>query len=356
MKLTAEHAARFAALALKCIGCEYPYHPAHVITGPDDLRTPRAMHPAFYGCFDWHSAVHGHWLLVRALNRFTDLPGADAIRAALDDHLSAENLAGETAYFEERGRAGFERTYGWAWLLKLREETLTWDDAGARRWAAALQPLADLIVRRYHEFLPRQHYPIRTGVHPNTAFGLAFALDYADVTGDHDLARLIRRRSREYYLQDMSAPAAWEPSGNDFFSPCLMEADLMRRVLPLGEFASWLDRFLPNLRAGKPSSLLQPAVVTDRTDGQLVHLDGLNLSRAWCMWRIAAALPTSDARRAVLVAAAERHAAAGLEGIASGDYMGDHWLGSFALHMFDAAELCDGGPGTEMPAAEGASV
>jgi hypothetical protein len=327
----------FAALALRCIRRPYPYHPAHVVTDQNDARTPQAMHPAFYGCFDWHSAVHGHWLLVRTLRRFPEIEGAE-IRVALGQNLTRDNLLAETAYFEEAGRKGFERTYGWGWLLKLREELLDWEDADGRRWSEALRPLADVIVSRYIDFLPRQTYPIRTGVHPNTAFGLALALDYAEKTQALLLEALIRARSLEYYAQDISAPASWEPGGNEFFSPCLVEADLMRRVLDPGEFAAWLDRFLPNLRAGKPETLLRPAIVTDRRDGQLVHLDGLNLSRAWCMWSIAAALPVFDPRRKMLAAAAERHAGAGLEGISSGNYMGDHWLGSFALYMLGAAE------------------
>lgn len=338
MKLTPDLVARCAQLTLSCISQPYPYHPAHIITGPDDLRTPQAMHGAFYGCFDWHSAVHGHWLLVRSLRLYAALPGAAAIRAALDGNLSAANLAAEARYFAEPGRAGFERTYGWAWLLKLHEELLDWDDVDGQRWAAAMTPLAGWIVDRYRDFLPRLHYPIRTGIHPNTAFGLAFALDYARATGDAELAALIVQRSLDYYGADSSAPAGWEPGGNDFFSPCLIEADLMRRVLPGREFAGWLDRFLPNLRAGLPARLLEPAIVTDRSDGQLVHLDGLNLSRAWCLWRSAVALPAADPRRAILADAAERHATAGLQGIASGDYMGDHWLGTFALVALEAAQ------------------
>lgn len=337
MKISTPLVEKFAGLALECIRRPYPYHPTHVVMSPDDRRLPPELHPAFYGCFDWHSAVHGHWLLVRTLRRFPGVPG-DEIRAALRANLKRENLLAEAAYFDEPGRKGFERTYGWAWLLKLREELLGWDDADGCGWVEALEPLAGLIVARYVNFLPRQHYPIRTGVHPNTAFGLAFALDYAAATGDETLAALISERSLHYYLGDVSSPAGWEPGGNEFFSPSLIEADLMRRVLPLNEFGGWLDRFLPNLRAGRPQSLLHPAVVTDRNDGQLVHLDGLNLSRAWCMWSLAAALPAGDIRRGILAASAERHAQAGLEGIASGEYMGDHWLGSFALYMLGEAQ------------------
>jgi hypothetical protein len=336
--LTEARGRRFAALALRCVQQPYPYSPAHVVNGPEDVRDPQALHPAFYGCFDWHSAVHGHWLLVRVLRRFPESPIAPEIRAALSANLSAGNLAAEAAYFQELGRASFERTYGWAWLLKLAEELAMWEDADAEGWSASLQPLAGIIERRYLDFLPRQTYPIRAGTHPNTAFGLAFALDYARALGHGELAALVEQRSRDYYLEDASAPAGWEPGGNDFFSPSLMEADLMRRVLRTGEFSRWLDRFLPNLRAGYPPSLFAPAVVSDRTDGQLVHLDGLNLSRAWCMWSIAATLPAGDTRRAILAHAAEGHASAGLDGVDSGDYMGDHWLASFALMMLECAQ------------------
>lgn len=334
-RLTHVHAARCAHLALRCIQREFPYNPGHVITHAGDLRRPRELHPAFYGCFDWHSAVHGHWLLVRLLRRFPDLPAAAEIRAAVAANLTEDNLAAEAAYLA--GHRGFERTYGWAWLLKLAEELAGWDDPDGRRWSANLAPLAAVIVAQYKEFLPKQTYPIRTGVHPNTAFGLAFAFDYAIAVGDDELRELIARRSRDYYAADRNAPAAWEPGGNEFFSPCLMEADLMRRILPPDEFAAWLEGFLPELARGEPANLFAPAIVTDRSDGQLVHLDGLNLSRAWCMWNIAAALPPADPRRNILSAAAGRHADAGLAGVFSGDYMGEHWLATFAVYMLECA-------------------
>ncbi len=335
-RLTPTQASRFARLALACVGREFPYNPGHVITGATDLHPPRRLHPAFYGCFDWHSAVHGHWLLVHVLRRFPGLPEAGEIRAALGANLTEANLRAEAEYLRAAGHGGFERTYGWAWLLKLAEELAAWDDPDGRRWSAALEPLAAVVVGRWLEFLPRQTYPIRAGVHPNTAFGLAFAFDYAAATGHEELRGLVVRRSLDYYAADRACPAGWEPGGNDFFSPCLMEADLMRRVLPQAEFTAWLDAFLPDLRHGGPASLLAPAIVADRSDGQLVHLDGLNLSRAWCMASIAAALPPGDPRRAVLAASAGRHAAAGLAGVASGEYMGDHWLATFAVYMLDA--------------------
>lgn len=334
--LTPTLESRFADMALRCIGREYPYQPAHVITDPDDIATPRALHPAFYGCFDWHSAVHGHWLLVSLLRRAPGLPEAAAIRAGLAANLTEANLAAEAAYFRAPDRRGFERTYGWAWLLKLAEALLGWDDPDGRRWSVALAPLAETIVTRYLDFLPKQTYPIRAGTHPNTAFGLAFALDYAAATGHAALRDLVAQRSLDYYAADRDCPAGWEPGGNDFLSPCLAEADLMRRVLPAGEFPGWLDRFLPGLAAGEPAGLLAPATVTDRSDGQLAHLDGLNLSRAWHMGAIAAALPSGDPRRATLTRSAGRHLEAGLVGVAGGDYMGEHWLASFALCALDA--------------------
>jgi hypothetical protein len=342
MKLTPETASRFSQLALDCIEREFPNKPSHVIVDLEDVRRPRDMHPAFYGCFDWHSSVHGHWMLVRLLREFPGLPEARRIRSALDRNLSAENALAEVAYLDQPQRKSFERTYGWAWLLKLAEEVQRFDDDDARRWSDNLAPLADAIARRYIDFLPRQTYPIRTGVHPNTAFGIAFAIDYARAAGNRDLEALLVERARTYYGDDEDYPAAWEPGGEDFFSPTLMEADLMRRVLDGDEFAAWFARFLPAVAAGKPESLLQPAIVTDRSDPKIVHLDGLNLSRAWCMFGIEEALPAADPARAVLLESARRHAAATLAHVASGNYEGEHWLASFAVYMLTAAP--DGRP------------
>jgi Protein of unknown function (DUF2891) len=333
LMLTQEHAAAFARLALAGIRKEYPNKPGDVLNGAADVKAQRAMHPAFYGSFDWHSSVHGHWLLVRLLRRFPDLPQQQAIRTALAEHLTAKNLQAETDYFAQPNRQSFERTYGWAWLLKLAEELHGWDVADGKQWSRNLQPLADTLASRYLAFLPKQTYPIRSGVHPNTAFGLAFALDYARAVDHKALRAQVEERSRSYYGKDADIPAKWEPDGADFFSPSLMEADLMRRVLPSEAFPAWLAKFLPGLAQGEPRSLLEPATVTDRTDPQLVHLDGLNLSRAWCMRSIAAALPADDPRRKVLAVSAVRHAEAALKHVASGDYAGEHWLASFAVYM-----------------------
>lgn len=333
MKLTREQASSFARLALKGLGKEYPNKLEHVMASADDVRGPRELHPAFFGSYDWHSCVHGHWMLARLLKLFPDLPEAKEIRETLGAHLTAENLKAEAEYFRRKDSKPFERPYGWAWLLKLVEEFQGWDDPDARKWRENLRPVEEIVAARYVEFFPKQTYPIRTGVHPNTAFGLSFAYDYAKAVGNTKLKELVEARARSYFGGDDDAPAKWEPSGADFFSPSLMEADLMRRVLEPAEFRGWFARFLPAAARAEPKSLFTPAIVTDRTDPQLVHLDGLNLSRAWCMQGIALALPKDDPLRAALNTAAETHAKAGLEHVASGDYAGEHWLASFAVYL-----------------------
>ena len=329
--LTAAFAARLAHVALANVRTEYPTKPEHVLLAAGDAQTSRALHPAFYGSYDWHSCVHMHWTLARVRRLFPVLPERDAIAAVFDEHLSDDAIGVECAYLARPGTASFERPYGWAWLLELMRELRTGDDPDARRWARALAPLATAFARRFVDWLPRAHYPIRYGMHANTAFGLAFALDYARAAQDEPLEHACARRALAWYGSDRDAPAAWEPSGADFLSPSLIEADLMRRVLPHERYGDWLRAFLPGLERGLPASLFAPAEVTDRTDPQIVHLDGLNLSRAWTMRGIANALPPGDARVAVLEAAARRHLEAGLAGLDSGDYMGAHWLASFAL-------------------------
>jgi hypothetical protein len=333
LNLTAKQASAFARLALKGLQKEYPNKPGYVLNAAADARPPKQVHPAFYGSYDWHSSVHGHWMLVRLLRLFPDLPERKEIRAVLAAHLTAKNLRAEADFFNTPNNKSFERTYGWAWLLKLAEELHTWDDPDAKQWSQNLQPLADVIVERYLAFLPKQTYPIRSGVHPNTAFGLAFALDYARAVNHKQLRDLIEERSRAYYAKDFGAPARWEPDGADFFSPSLMEADLMRRVLPAAEFHAWFQRYLPDVGKGEPKNLLSPAQVTDRTDPQLVHLDGLNLSRPWCMRGVARALPANDPARKALTESAARHAEAALGHVASGDFVGEHWLASFAVYL-----------------------
>jgi hypothetical protein len=342
-ELTADEASHFAALALRCVQKEYPNKLDHVMNTAADVEGPRALHPAFYGCFDWHSCVHGHWMLVRLLRMFPDLKESKEIRAALDENLSQKNLQAEADYFKRPLSESFERTYGWAWALKLREELGEWNDPDAKKWYANMQPLTEAITARLTGFLPKQTYPIRTGVHPNTAFALGFVLDYARATKDEKLAELVTKRSRDYYGRDTAYPAAWEPGGEDFLSPGLEEADLMRRVMGREEFATWFHKFLPDIADASKSSLLQPAIVGDRSDPKLVHLDGLNLSRAWCMRAIAEALPADDKDRAALLAAAARDAEAALPHVASGNYLGEHWLATFAVYLLSGQSVRNGG-------------
>ena len=331
--LTPPLAAKFAGLALAGVGREWPHAYQHLAQGTADLRRPREAHPAFFGCYDWHSAVHGHWTLARVLRLFPTLPAAPRLRAALDQSLTRENLAAELAYFSAPGRGSFERPYGWGWLLALAAELRAGGDPSARRWARALRPLEEFIAESFCRYLPRLPYPVRTGVHSNTAFGLALALDYARVAGRRRLETAIVSRSRDFYGADADVPIAWEPGGEDFLSPALTEADLMSRVLSASEFRRWLTRFLPTWAgSGTAPPLLRPPLVYDRRDPKQVHLDGLSLSRAWALERIASALPRNKRIRA----AAERHARAGLARVSSGDYAGEHWLASFALYLLTA--------------------
>lgn len=332
-RLDQQQASRFAQLALKNIVREYPNKLEHVLNGDADVRSPRTLHPAFYGSYDWHSSVHGHWMLVRLLRTFPDLPEGKTIRETLHKHLSAENIQTEVAYFNGAGRQSYERMYGWAWLLKLAEELHTWDDPDAKLWGRNLQLLTELIINRYIAFLPKQGYPIRSGVHPNTAFGLTFAWDYAIAVRHVALGEAIEERSRAYFGPDKAIPAEWEPSGADFLSPSLAEADLMRRVLKDKEFPKWFHEFLPDAGKSEPMSLFLPARVTDRSDPQLVHLDGLNLSRAWCMNSIAAALPPKHPARLALLNSAKLHTDAALKHVFSSQYSGEHWLASFAVYL-----------------------
>ncbi|MBD3179342.1 MAG: DUF2891 family protein [Candidatus Latescibacteria bacterium] len=326
-----ETASNFARIALRCVHREYPNKLSHVMNDSTEVKPPSELHPAFYGCFDWHSSVHGHWMLVRLLKLFPELPEEARIREALDKNLSARNIRQEVAYLQQPSRKSFERTYGWSWLLKLSAELIGWDDPDGERWRKNLQPLAENIVKRYLDFLPRQTYPIRRGVHANTAFGLAFALDYAELAGEGELQELIVARSMDYYLEDTDCPGSWEPDGDDFLSSCLIEADLMARVLRGEKFAEWFHDFLPGLAEGEPENLLAPAVVSDRSDPKIVHLDGLNLSRAWCCYRIAASLPEDDPVRDIVIDTARWHASSAK--VVSGNYEGEHWLASFAVYM-----------------------
>jgi hypothetical protein len=339
MNLSNEQAAHFAELALAGISREYPNKLDHLINGPADLRSPRALHPAFYGCFDWHSSVHGHWMLVRLLRALPALPDAPSIRSALAANLTTANLQAERAYLDGPNRRSFERTYGWTWLLKLAEELYLWDDPQGKQWSHDIQPLAEAFVALYLDFLPRQTYPIRVGTHSNTAFGLIFALDYARTLKRPDLDTLLVESASRYFGGDHAYPAQLEPNGNDFLSPALTEAYLMSLIMPPTAFATWFHDLLPDLDQGEPANLLAPAQVSDRTDPQIVHLDGLNLSRAWCMQGIASTLPTSDPARATHHSSARQHADASLPHVASGNYMGEHWLASFAVLMLTGSSL-----------------
>ena len=330
-------AGRLAGLALACVHQEYPNKIAHVMQSDADARPPRELTPSFYGCFDWHSAVHGHWLLARLARTFPDAAWAREARSALGRSLTAENLAAERRYLMGEGRETFERPYGLAWLLQLAAELRGWDDPEAQAWSESLRPLEAAAADRLRSWLPKLSHPIRTGEHSQTAFAFGLALDWARSAGDDDLERLLTERSRALYLGDRDCPLGYEPSGQDFLSPCLAEADLMRRLLGPAEYAAWLGRFLPDVplpgEPGADGSWLVPAVVTDPTDGKLAHLDGLNLSRAWMLEGIAAGLPADDPRRGALLAAAAEHRRSGLASVTGAHYEGGHWLGSFAAYL-----------------------
>jgi hypothetical protein len=325
-------AARFADLALACVHQEYPNKIAHVLASDADARPPRELTPAFYGCYDWHSSVHGHWLLARLARQFPDAPFAARARAALAKSVTPQNIAGEVRYLKGPGRVSFERPYGLAWLLQLGAELREWGPPAAA-WVAALQPLEDEAVARVSDWLPKLTEPIRIGEHSQTAFAFGLMLDWARTTGRKDLESLLVARSRDFYLADRACPLDYEPSGEDFLSPCLAEADLMRRVLGGEEFARWLGDFLPSLPTDARDDWLAPGVVTDPTDPKLAHLDGLNLSRAWMLEGIARALPDSDPRRPSLEATAKVHRDAGLKNVTGKHYEGGHWLGTFAVYL-----------------------
>lgn len=332
----ARAAARFADLALACVGREYPNKIAHVLAGDADVKPPRQLTPAFCGCFDWHSAVHGHWLLARLARTFPDAEFAPRARAALAASLTAEKIAAEVRYLEGAGRADFERPYGLSWLLQLAAELREWDDPQAREWAAALAPLEAAAVARFRAWLPKLVYPIRAGEHSQTAFAFGLVVDWARTSGDAELAELVRARSHAFYFADRDCPLEYEPSGQDFLSPCLAEADLARRFLPPPRFAAWLGRLLPGIPQDPrhpDATWLPVGLVSDPTDGKLVHLDGLNLSRAWMLEGIAAALPAGDPRVPSLAAAAAAHRAAGLDAVTAANYEGGHWLGTFAVYL-----------------------
>ena len=328
--LTEERATRYATLALGHVGREYPNKLDHVLDGPEDARGPRHLHPVFFGSFDWHSCVHGYWTLARLLHLFPDMEPAPAIRALFEARLTPEMLGVELDYLHRPSSRGFERPYGWAWLLKLSAELRRFDAV----WPVAIAPLADAMADRFLAFLPKATYPIRSGAHFNFAFAAALARDYAVEVQDDALLGLLWEKAVDWFGQDRDCQA-WEPGGDEFLSPALMEAECMRRLLPAPQWLAWFDTFLPRLAQGQPETLFRPAIVSDRSDGKIAHLDGTNLSRAWCWRSLAGALPEVDERRRLMEAAAEAHLTASLDTVA-GDYMGEHWLASFAVLALEA--------------------
>jgi Protein of unknown function (DUF2891) len=351
---------RFAGLALDCLHLEYPNHLSHTLNSAADARPPHELTPAFYGCLDWHSDVHGHWLLVRLLRLFPDAPFAAPARAEIARSLTRENIAGEIAYLHGEGRTSFERPYGLAWLLQLAAELRRWDDADGRRWSEILAPLESEAAARLANWLPKLHYPIRVGEHDQTAFSFGLVWDWAAVSGDERMRALLSDTAARFYRHDRDCPLAYEPSGEDFLSPCLAEADFMRRVLAPQDFARWLSDFLPQIpgaRSGHASGAAQvsggagpahgkarppwlsPGVVTDRADPKLAHIDGLNLSRAWMLEGIAHGLPAHDARIPALLASAAQHAQASLPAVTGEHYEGGHWLGTYAVYLTSKAGL-----------------
>lgn len=326
-------AARLARLALDCVGREYPNKISHVLNGDEDVKPPRDLTPSFFGCYDWHSAVHGHWLLARLARTFPDAPFAAQAREALARSLTPERIAVEVRYLGANGRATFERPYGLAWLLQLAAELREWDTPPARELAANLAPLEKAAAGRLADWLPKLSHPIREGEHNQTAFAFGLVLDWARVAKELEMERLLASRIESLYGKDVGCPLAYEPSGQDFLSPCLAEADLMRRVMKKPRFAAWLGSFLPKIPRSRRGDWLIPGVVTDPTDGKLAHLDGLNLSRAWMLEGIAGGLPERDERRSSLLAAAAIHRESGLRAVTGAHYEGGHWLGTFAVYL-----------------------
>ncbi|HUH25429.1 MAG TPA: DUF2891 domain-containing protein [Flavobacterium sp.] len=331
LKLQLAEAQKIIALPLHCLEVEYPNKLGQVLNNDAELKAPKQLRPIFYGCFDWHSSAHGYWSVVKLLKQFPELDQDGKIDQLLTHVFTTKNVAIEKAFFEQPHNQNFERTYGWAWFFKLQEELYTWkENPKAQEWYQHLKPLEDLFVARYVAYLPKLNYPIRTGTHDNTAFGMALSLEYAETVGNKTLKDAILKKATELYLNDTNCPIAYEPSGHDFLSPCLQEAWLMSKVLETAEYKSWLQQFLPQLF--DTTFDLEIGKVSDRTDGHLVHLDGLNFSRATCLFQIVKKLPELNHLKPV----AEKHFNAAFPNISNDDYMGSHWLGSFALQALDA--------------------
>lgn len=324
-----------AGVALECVHREYPNKISHLLNSDADASSPRRLTPAFYGCYDWHSAVHTHWLLARLSRIFPDAAFASRARKALEQSLTATNIAGEVSYLRGDGRISFERPYGLAWLLHLSLELRDWgkQDAFAQELAANLQPLEMEAKHRLSAWLPQLPFPVRSGEHSQTAFALGLMIDYAEGTNDQDFLALLHRCSMRFYYEDEACPLKYEPSGEDFLSPCLAEADVMTRVLNAEEFSKWLTRFLPQLPVDEHSEWLRPVTSPDPSDPKFSHLDGLNLSRAWMLERIASSLPPDDRRKKALSACAAVHAEVGMHAVNGKHYVGSHWLGTFAVYL-----------------------
>lgn len=324
--LDLQQAEKIFKLPVHCIEVEYPNKLGQVIGGADDLKSPKELRPIFYGCFDWHSSVHGYWSIVKLLKDYPQLDESGNVRDILNRNITPGNVSIESAFFRDYNNRNFERTYGWAWLFQLQNELYTWKDEDAQRWYQTLKPLADMLAIKYEEYLPKLNYPIRTGQHDNSAFGLSLSIDYARSIGDTDFEKLIIEYAKRLYMNDVKCNLFYEPSSNDFLSPCLEEALLMSKVLDTPEYRIWLKAFLPDMFGS--NFLLEPGKVSDRTDGHLVHLDGLNFSRATCLYAISKKLPELNHLKLI----ADNHLKYSLGNITNDDYMGSHWLGSFALY------------------------
>ncbi|WP_292889405.1 DUF2891 domain-containing protein [Nonlabens sp.] len=331
-QLHLEQANRLAELPLHCLETEYPNKMGHVTASPEDQKRPTVQHPVFYGCFDWHSAVHGYWSAITLIKNFPELDQREALLQKIQRNLTEENIQVEVAYLNTKDNTSFERTYGWAWLLKLQQELDSWDSAEGEKLSQMLQPLSDVVIKRYVEYLPKLNYAIRVGEHSNTAFGMAFAYDYAVHAQNEALKTTIEAKAKEFYLKDTGCPISWEPSGYDFLSPCLEEVDIMRRILPAALFHSWVKDFLPEIEKGIVD--IEIGKVSDRTDGKLVHIDGLNLSRAWVLYGLIAQYP----QYSNLTEIADAHITNTLPNLVADDYAGGHWLGTFAIYALQNAE------------------
>lgn len=331
-QLNLQQANNLAQLPLHCIETEYPNKIGHVTAGPEDQKRPRVQHPVFYGCFDWHSAVHGYWSAVTLIKNFPELEKREELLQKIQRNLTSENIKVEIAYLNTKDNKTFERTYGWAWLLKLQQELDSWESEYGKELSQILQPLSDVVADRYVEYLPKLNYAIRVGEHSNTAFGMAFAYDYAVHAQNQALKLVIEERAIEFYLRDADCPISWEPSGYDFLSPCLEEVDIMRRILPAADFHNWIKEFLPHIENGKLE--MEIGKVSDRSDGKLVHIDGLNLSRSWVLYGLAAQYPEYNN----LTEIADAHITNTLPNLVADDYAGGHWLGSFAIYALQNAK------------------